>query len=200
MAGNAVRVWRQDLQPGRLPPVCHATGEPTQGLMSYSFATSPGWTCLLILLGFVPFLIALLLTTKRARGVLPLIPERHLGVRIFRYGWALPLGVGLLVVVIGAALGDPSGAIVAWVGFLLLLASLLWLLCRNWVGVRGKVEEILGMPDAIVTLGPVHPNFAAAVNDMYFLRGNQAEGRGQATAGPPQFLDYPAGPPPALRA
>ncbi|MBJ7595188.1 MAG: hypothetical protein JF886_10070, partial [Candidatus Dormibacteraeota bacterium] len=63
---TSVQVWEGDLYAGTLPPICALTGEATSGLDQVRYRTTPRWVVLLIFFGFVPFLVAWLLTRRVA--------------------------------------------------------------------------------------------------------------------------------------
>lgn len=175
------RVWAGDLRGGALPHVCVVTGEPTEDSLKYRFSTSPTWVLLLLLVGVLPYLIAVMATAKRAEGELPLVRRQHRRVRLTRWGGWGTIGVAFVVFVVAAGLGSSTNdamrstaGLLALFALLLIVVGLLGVILRGFLGIGGRVEGVPGVPDYWVTLRGVHPAFAEAVLRMYAERAAQA--------------------------
>ncbi|MBJ7596413.1 MAG: hypothetical protein JF886_16420, partial [Candidatus Dormibacteraeota bacterium] len=175
---------------------CALTGEATSGLDQVRYRTTPRWVVLLIFFGFVPFLVAWLLTRRVASGVLPLSPgaTRRLAVH---YMVSLGVCVGIPVICLAAAwpvsqlYTDAAGWLVGIGVFGTLIAVLVSSIWYGRISVRGYVLEP-GPWGRWVQLDNVNPTFAAAVERMYALRAAQLRSVGYPLFPPPM----PGTPPP----
>lgn len=89
----------EELQPGRLPPVCVKRGVIATDWQGMRFTTTPRWLALLLLAGFVPFLIAYVMTRLRVAGSLPMSAEALQAFRQLRRRTLALSGLGLVLLV-----------------------------------------------------------------------------------------------------
>ncbi|MEO8745616.1 MAG: hypothetical protein ABI334_04520 [Candidatus Dormiibacterota bacterium] len=186
---DRVQIWAAQLAANDFPPVCAMTGRPAETWRRFRFATPPPWAYLLLILvclgglGFIAYAIVMTALAQRASGYLPLtLASRRLVNLAFRVPPAL-LGLAVLMWIAAAIIGLPTsdpthdtiGAILFWLGLLVLLAGLVGrLVVTPLVGPRAKVHEQLpGQYDKLVELRNVNPAFAAAVSQV-----NQARAAG----------------------
>jgi hypothetical protein len=104
----------------------------------------------------------------------------------------IPVWVGFGLVVVGLAIfvaavsvstsdnssqGQATAGVVFFLGFLVIVVGAIVLLVRRAFGVRGRVHDVLlpGYPGPLraLDLYRVHPNFVAAVGEMYVERARQ---------------------------
>jgi Zn-dependent protease with chaperone function len=195
-----IGIWGNEMRSGTLPQICVLTGEPTEDSMTFKFATAPGWTLLLLLVGLLPYVIGYAITAKRAQGRLPLAGRKRGGVIAVRWGgWAAIL-VGIVCVFGSVATSSNEEASSTASGVLILLsllfifAGIIAVIVRGFVGIRGKVQGAPGYADHWVTLSRVHPLFADAVIRMYHERASQAGAQAgyPAAVQPPSTAPLPA--------
>jgi hypothetical protein len=151
--------------------------------------TPPTWAYALLLLvcagglGFIAYAIAMAVVAERASGYLPLTRSSS---RTATLAFWVPAGLliawvaaWVLTVVLAWTATNPNVSTVAWVlfglGFLFLAAGLVGrLLVAPYMRPRGKVMPMAaGQSDRIVELRNVHPNFVAALNQVYQARAAQ---------------------------
>ncbi len=150
------------LRRGELPPVCVRTGAPADGTVVTGFRNRLGWAWLLLVLGVVPFLVALALLWRSARGPIPLSAAAHRAIEA-RVRRSRRLGLaGLLLLTVGTlAVGAVAPEAVAGAVAGLVAAIGLGLLVAAWWsddGVAGYVDR-----SGAVVLTEVDDAFAAAV-------------------------------------
>jgi hypothetical protein len=123
---------------GQVPPICAKHGQPAAMTKKLRLISKPpGWAFALIILGALPYLIAVLATRKTV--IAPQWPfcdqckaERS---RVLGIGLGI-LGLGLLLFVVGIAASDPDSAVgplMLLFGFIALLAGLIVAVRGNWV-------------------------------------------------------------------
>jgi hypothetical protein len=162
------------------------SGRPAETWKRFKFVTAPGWAYSLLLLvcagglGFIAYAIAMAAVAERASGYLPLTRSSS---RTVTLAFWVPTGLLIAWVaawVLTAALAwsttDPNVTTIAWVcfglGFFFLAAGLAGrLIIAPSVRPRGKVMGMApGQNDRLVELRNVHPNFVAALNQVYQAR------------------------------
>jgi hypothetical protein len=156
--------WRDDAIYD-LPRVCMKCGARATTAKKTQFAWYPPWLLLLILAGILPFLIAVVILTKRQRVEVPFCDEHkyHFVLRrVFQgLGWLGFLGAPVLFF-IGAAADQKGGGLapllcLGWLGLILLY----------FVGIRVFAILTKIRPSEIterdITLTNVSPEFSRAV-------------------------------------
>jgi hypothetical protein len=71
-----LKIWKGDIQDGRLPPVCVVCGSEADATKTVNFHWNPSWVILLLLFGLLPVVLGYLLTKKSMTVPLP-VCERH---------------------------------------------------------------------------------------------------------------------------
>ena len=161
MARAAARV--EDLQAGRLPPVCAKTGEPADGYATIEFTSTPGWTWILLLFGIFPFLIARAFSKTRVVGIVPMSYAALRRGRTFDLTFAALLVVAVVLVTVGLVFQHPH---LVMAGLVTLLGALL-LFVVGWPLVWPS-----GQPAGEwVWLSSVDERFARALGYWYGSRG-----------------------------
>jgi hypothetical protein len=181
---SSALIWSTDLKLGFLPAVCVKTGRPADASVKFRFITVPGWAYYFLLLALtgigllLPFII-MRLVSRVETGRLPYLSAVARRLRILR--WALLVGFiaipVLLVVALAAIGGDTTIAVLLWV---LLLADLLGVIVVRYVvlpmqGPNGYVHDSPYPQGRWVELRRVHPDFAAALGEMYNARLTAAQ-------------------------
>ena len=148
--------------------------------------TPPAWAYALLLLvcagglGFIAYAIAMAAVAERASGYLPLTRSSSRTVTLAFWvptslliAW---VAAWVLTVALAWSTTDPNVRTLAWVcfglGFLLLAAGFAGrLIIAPLLRPRGKVMGMApGQNDRLVELRNVHPNFVAALNQLYQAR------------------------------
>jgi hypothetical protein len=165
------------------------SGRPAETWKRFKFVTAPAWAYSLLLLvcagglGFIAYAIAMAAVAERASGYLPLTRSSSRTVTL-----AFWVPTGLLIAWVAtwaltAALAwsttDPNVTTIAWIcfglGFFFLAAGFAGrLIIAPSLRPRGKVMGMApGQNDRLVELRNVHPNFVAALNQVYQARAAQ---------------------------
>jgi hypothetical protein len=198
---DRVQVWASRLWANDFPPVCVMSGRPAETWRKFKFATPPGWAYLLLLLvcaggvGFIAYAIAIAAVAERASGYLPMTRSSS---RTVTLAFWVPTGLLVACVVtwamaaiIGWSSTDPNistlGGVSFGVGFLLLAGGLAGrLIIAPFLRPRGKVKAVApGQTDRLVELRNVHPNFVAALNQVYQANAAQRAAMRAPASGPP---------------
>src|SRR5215831_3550225 len=99
-----VKLYDDEVDEGQLPRICMRCGAPADLQKRKTFSWCPGWVHVLILVGLLPWLIVLLVLTKRKTVYVPLCNEHknHWFVRtmITLSGLAVVFGFFVLTVVL----------------------------------------------------------------------------------------------------
>ncbi len=165
------------------------SGRPAETWKRFKFVTAPAWAYSLLLLvcagglGFIAYAIAMAAVAERASGFLPLTRSSSRTVTL-----AFWVPTGLLIAWVAAwaltaalawSTTDPNVTTIAWIcfglGFFFLAAGFAGrLIIAPLLRPRGKVMGIApGQNDRLVELRNVHPNFVAALNQVYQARAAQ---------------------------
>jgi len=145
----------EDCERGALPPICVKTGLPAEVTQTVVIGRTPNWPLLLIIFGFIPFVIASLLATERVRAVVPFSAVAARRIRRTRTaGFALLVGIPLGVVV-AATIHEPWPLLVSLACLLLAICAAAW---SDSLSVGGKIEDRYWL-----RLTRVSPAFANAV-------------------------------------
>lgn len=141
-----------------LPRVCAKTGEPADQTIRQVFADLPGWTFLLILWGFIPFLIAAIFARRKVTVDLPISTQtrHHIAVVNVVSVIATVVGFGLLIVML--VIGEPGLALGA--AGLVLAVLVGGSVARRLVWVSGRLD------DDVLWLYGVHPTFAREAGQL----------------------------------
>jgi hypothetical protein len=111
-----VKLYYDEVDEGQLPRVCMRCGAPADLQKRKTFSWCPGWVHVLILLGLLPWLIVMLVLTKRKTVYVPLCNEHknHWFVRtmITLSGLAIVFGFFVLMVVLASTTDrqDPNAS------------------------------------------------------------------------------------------
>ena len=179
-----VQMWASDLAAGRAPRVSPISGAEGTAEVKYKYRTSPQWSILLVIggiligVGWIPGVIIMLAVSKTASGPLYLTPAEKKSVRVKRaMPWALLLGTIVffaLSISLSSIQEAPTGLLflVGVATFLGFVIAVLFVTPR--IGPRAKVTE-LTPGQKVVRLQNVHPNFAAALGQVYaaYVGGSQ---------------------------
>ncbi len=163
-----VTLTRDQVESDALPDVCLVCGQPAQERVNRTFDSSPGWAALLLLAGFIPGVIALMLTSKSMRVACPLCPQHRSHWSRLTWvagaGWLLIILLGAVGYFAGMAVSVPHRdgstahvaglAIGAGIGLILWLAPVIYLASTR-VGVKRITHDE-------ITLENVAPLFAKA--------------------------------------
>jgi hypothetical protein len=150
-----------------LPQVCVKTGVPTADVLTIRGSAAPGWSWLMIVFGFLPWLVANLATSRRYTIEVPMqavVWKRH---RAARRAALYLFVTGVAFAVIATTQGWQNSAILlipAFVG-LALHAGNEWV---NTIGVHLS-------RDGGLLLTRVHPGFERALLES--LRGSPTGGQ-----------------------
>jgi len=183
---DRVQVWASQLWANDFPPVCAMSGRPAETWKRFKFVTAPTWAYWLLLLvcagglGFIAYAIATAAVAQRASGYLPLTRASS---RTATLAFWVPTGLLIAWIVawavaagIGFSSTDPNvsamGGVSFGLGFLFLGTGLVGrLIVAPFLRPRAKVMEMTpAQNDRIVELRNVHPNFVAALNQVYQSR------------------------------
>lgn len=157
MARTSARV--DDLEEGRLPPVCAMTGDPAEEYVRITFTSTPGWTWILLLFGILPFLIARAFSKTRVVGLVPMSDAALRRARSFNWIVGGLFGVGALILVLGMA-SDLSALAVAGTTAIA-AAALIAMIGWAFVWPAGRVAG------DVVSFSSVDPRFAQEVDRWY---------------------------------
>ncbi|MGE5225467.1 MAG: hypothetical protein ACM3OO_01180 [Planctomycetaceae bacterium] len=161
MARAAARV--EDLEAGRLPPVCAKTGQAADGYARIEFTSTPSWTWILLLFGIFPFLIARAFSKVRVVGIVPMSDAALRRGRTFDRAFAGLLVLAVVLVTVGLVADRPH---LLMAGLVTLVGSLLFLVV-GWSFVWPT-----GQPSGDwVWLTSVDEGFARALGRWYGGRG-----------------------------
>jgi hypothetical protein len=156
MARRRVIVDAERFATGDLTPVCVVSGQPADRLLRVRFTHTPGWPWLLLPFGVLPALIALLFTSQRLEGALPLTQRAIDDHRLRRRVVVALLGISLALLLGAALLTESALAIAGVVGMVAaIVAKLVTDLRFVMAAPRDGGREVV--------LRRVHPDFAAAV-------------------------------------
>lgn len=160
MGRETVRLPADDVRAGRLPPVCVLTGEPADGLVAVRLPATPSWTWVLLLFGFVPFLLASGFATRYVEGELPVTQAAHARSRRRRRTawWAIGGGVAVILVGIGIQLEE-----LAFAGLAVLAGGVLLFAVVEWRFVGAAYVD----DPTVVELRRVHARFVTALEGWY---------------------------------
>jgi hypothetical protein len=197
-----IDVWSGDLYAGTLPQICVFTGQPTPGVHSVRYSSTPRWTIALLFAGILPYLIGLGLLRRTVTGKLPMCPaalRRFVVQRVASI--AIVVVAPIACVVTGGVLlsssGTDAGGWLVVAGVVLAVGG--FVACSLWAGlitIAGSVDDRPGW-GRWVQLRGVNPTFAAAVRRLYASRMPQW----QIGTVPASFVGYPLpagyGPPPS---
>jgi hypothetical protein len=160
VARAAARV--EDLEAGRLPPVCAKTGEAAEGSATIEFTSTPAWTWILLLFGILPFLIARAFSKTRVRGIVPMSDAALRRARTFNWICAGILVLAAILLVTGFV-GHPH---LLMAGLVTLIGALVFLAVGWWfVYPSGQISG------EWVWLSSVDPRFAEALGRWYGAQG-----------------------------
>lgn len=201
-----IKLSHEEVREGRLPRLCMRCGAPATIEKRKTFSWCPSWVAVLILVGLLPYLIVMLILTKRMTVFVPLC-DKHRNHWLWRTALVLALVavlVGLIVVgimVISAAAPQEGGlggtVCVAGLLGLIVCPVIAWLILKDLI----RPEEIT---DRTITLVKVHPNFVRAIEQMDEQaeeRWRERRRRPARRAAEPEDRDaYRTEPPDALRA
>lgn len=155
MAVSSVRVSTTVSMPTSLPAVCVKTGVPTDDVAAVRGSASPQWTGVMILFGFLAWVVALFMTGRRYALVVPLRQDVFRRHRDLGSASVATVVAGLLLGLVSASSDSPYA-----VWFLVLaVCGVVLGLVNEWVnsfGVRLTREGAL-------VLTRVHPRFRDAV-------------------------------------
>jgi hypothetical protein len=150
-----VRARIEDCERGALPYICVKTGLPAEVTRKVEIRRTPNWPIVLIIFGFIPFVVASLLATERVRAVIPFSAVADRRIRRARTaGFALLLGIPLGVAV-AATIHEPWPLLVSLACLLLALCAAAW---SDALSVGGRIEDRYSL-----RLTRVSPAFANAV-------------------------------------
>ncbi len=160
MARTTARV--DDLEGGRLPPVCAKTGAVAEEFKAFTFTSNPSWSFILLLFGIFPFLIAWYLASTRVVGLVPMSHAALRRGRSFTWTYAGLFMLGGVLTVLGLVADRDVllSAGVAVVGFGVITAAVGWLVV--WPTGRPSGD--------LVHLSFVHKRFAQALDEWYARR------------------------------
>lgn len=152
---TSVQVSESTFRVVPLPRVCVKTGTPTADLLTIRGSAAPGWSWVMIVFGFLPWLVANLATSKRYAIEVPMhgaVWRRHRRVR--RAALALFVA-GVVLAIVATTQGRANSAILLFPAFVALAvyAGNEWF---NAIGVRLSA-------DGGLLLTRVHPGFARAL-------------------------------------
>jgi membrane-bound metal-dependent hydrolase YbcI (DUF457 family) len=156
MGRRRVSVDAERFRTGELPPVCVVSGRSADRVVRVRFTHTPDWPWLLLPFGVLPALIALMFTSQRLDGALPL-HQRAIDDHRRRRRLVVALLVLSLVLLLGAALTTESALAVA--GVVGLVLAIVAKLVTDLRFVRAVPRD----GGRQVMLRRVHPDFAAAV-------------------------------------
>jgi hypothetical protein len=150
-----VQISSTVVQTRELPPICVKTGQPTDETLTIRGAAAPSWTYVLILFGFLPWLIVRAFASRRYEVTVPLTREVWQRYREWkRAGW-IGVGAGILLGLVAVALGRDRAFLL--LGITVLGALLLF--WNEWVNSIG-----VGLSrDGGLYLTRVHPAFRDAM-------------------------------------
>jgi hypothetical protein len=171
-APRAGRDWvtltREQVESDALPDVCMVCGQPAHERTNKTFDYSPDWAAWLLMAGFIPGVIALMLTSKSMRVACPLCPQ-HRGhwsrlTWLAAAGWLLILLLGAVGYFVSFAVSVPhrDGSNVHIAGLVIgaVVGVVLWLVPVVYLATtRVSVKRI---SDEAITLENVAPLFAKA--------------------------------------
>lgn len=186
-----IDVWSGDIYAGTLPQICVFTGQPTPGVHTVRYSTTPRWVIALLFAGILPYLVGVRLLRRTVTGTLPMCPA---ALRRFVVQRAVTLGVmvaaPILCLVVALIAGGEAAAWLVLAAFGLVVVG--GIACSLWAGsitIAGVVEDRPGW-GRWVRLRGVNPTFAAAVRRMYAGRMPQW----QMGTVPSSFAGYPLPP------
>jgi hypothetical protein len=146
--------------PGDLPPVCAKTGLPASETVRVAGRAAPSWVAPMVLVGFLPWLLARAGASRRYEIEVPLTADAWRRFRMFRSAGLTAALTGLACSVIAAGTGAAVVTVLLLVGVAVVGgAGLLVNEWVNWFGVRLSPEGEYG-------LTRVHPRFADAVTRL----------------------------------
>ncbi len=153
----------EDLESGRLPPVCAKTGGPADGFATIVFTSTPDWTWILLLFGIFPFLIARYFSAVRIVGLVPMSDVALRRGRSFTWTYRGLFVLAGLVIVLGFFTFDRPTILLE--GLAILVVTLLVMLV-GWpfVWPTGRVS------DEWVWLSFVNDRFASELDRWYANR------------------------------
>jgi hypothetical protein len=159
---HKLKIWKSDIQDGRLPPVCVVCGADTEHTKTVNLSWNPSWVGRLWLFGLLPGILGALLTPRKCTVPLP-VCARHKGhwtvwQVVIWSGIALAIGIGCLGAYIESAhdktLGD--NILMSGVGLLAFMA-----LATVFISDRGvRADQIT---DQTITLKGVSDKFVQAM-------------------------------------
>ena len=172
-----LRLPLEEAEDGRWPPVCMVCGERATDYPSKTMSWHPPWVMILIVAGLLPFLIAALVTQKRAQVVGSFCPNhrmhwlgRTLATWLSLLGLLIPAVIGVILsankpvgVVGGPQRNDDYFGLVCLGSLLFLLGWLVLVAILQTTAIRPK--EIT---DRHILLTGVSPHFIAALEDRLY--------------------------------
>jgi hypothetical protein len=176
-APRAGRDWvtltREQVESDALPDVCMVCGQPARERTNKTFDYSPDWAAWLLMAGFIPGVLALMLTSKSMRVACPLCPQ-HRGhwsrlTWLAAAGWLLILLLGAVGYLVSFAVSVPhrDGSNVHIAGLVIgaVVGVVLWLVPVVYLATtRVSVKRI---SDEAITLENVAPLFAKAAGRVH---------------------------------
>ncbi len=175
MTLKAIRLSRDELE-DPLPQICMITGEDTEETVVQKFRWTPGWVHVLILAGFLVYVIVYIVATKKMTVRVPVVAEHknYWKRRGLITTWLVLSSLGSLIggFVAGVSLSsnnsDTLSIIAVVFGIAMFLALLIGASMYSQSGVH--VNEIT---ESSIKFAKAHPRFIEAVLDERELRDEE---------------------------
>ena len=156
---HVVPVRVADLEVGNLPAVCIQTGVPADEFVQTTWLVTPPWIWIGLPLGLVPYFMLRSWYGRRVEGLVPVSRAVLKEATLLRRIRAAALVLGLIGLVVGFSLDEPSG----------LLGGITALVAAAGIGMYGSLTWVGALPGdsrGEVLLTRVSPEFARAAGRL----------------------------------